>query len=275
MRGRWVSMVAILALLLGACGQSAGGIMPFSSPEPSTCLGKTAAEWTAAGYAVVVGTDQPNTLNASWRKSVVIGLGGNDTINGGTSDDVLCGGDGDDVLSGGGGINWMVGGPGNDLLTGGPRRDMQIGGGLVDGGPATPPAEPTRPAGWFEGIAPHLPDPWEGRIYAFGKVFDCQDGDGNDVLTEGPGGAGEESNVPTRMWGCDGDDEINEGDGDGYLWGGRGFDTLIGGPGNDWLSGGEDEDWCDGGLHQGAVNGVWAAVDSAYDGTCEVAIGIP
>ncbi|MEK9724555.1 MAG: calcium-binding protein [Rhodospirillaceae bacterium] len=246
-------------------------------PEP-TCLGKTASEWREAGYATIIGTYGNDRLSASWRKSVLFGLAGNDTLSGSSGADVLCGGDGDDVLSGGGGINWLVGGQGNDRLIGGPKRDMMIGGEVVDHGPASVPPEPTRPPGWYLGIAPHLPDPWHGRIYAFGHVFDCAPGDGNDELRENAGGGGEELNVGTRLWGCGGDDWLSEGDGDGYLFGGDGDDTLLGGPGNDWLSGGAGWDTCDGGPNQGAVSPVdpvWRTDDSTIDGTCEFVTAVP
>lgn len=265
----------LLALLLGPLVLTSA---PARATEAPTCLGRTVAEWQAAGYVVVMGTDAGQTLTASWRKSVLFGLGGDDRLNGGSSDDVLCGGDGDDILAGGGGINWLVGGAGADVLTGGPKRDMLIGDDLLDGGAAAVPPEPARPAGWYEGIAPHLDDPWGERIYAFGRVFDCDPaGAGDDDLDEQAGGAGEEVNVGTRLWGCGGNDTLDEGDGDGYLHGGDGDDILTGGPGNDWLSGGAGVDRCDGGQHQGAVHpgGVWAAVDSAYDGTCEVVVNIP
>jgi hypothetical protein len=263
---------ALLLLLL-----LAGLAAPAGAQAPATCLGRTADEWRAEGYVVVVGTAGADRLSASWRRSVVMGLAGNDAISGSTADDILCGGDGDDVISGGGGINILVGGLGRDKLTGGAKRDMMIGGEVVDGGPAAPPPDPERPAGWYEGIAPHAGDPWAGRIYLAGRVYDCADGDGDDELREGAGGAGEELNVGTRLWGCGGDDLLDEGDGDGYLMGGPGDDTLIGGPGNDWLSGGDGVDTCDGGLHQGAVHpgGVWAAIDSAIDGSCETVANVP
>lgn len=271
---RLLSLSILLALLLGGATISLA-----SSPDSPTCLGRTAQEWQAAGYVVVVGTPANNTLNASWRKSVLMGLGGNDTLNGGGADDVLCGGDGDDTLNGGGGINWLVGGRGHDTLHGGPKRDMMVGGEVVLTGTGEPPFPPEyqRPPGWYAGIAAHLPDPWGEDIYAFGMIFACDPDDGNDLLYEYAGGAGEEVNVPTRLWGCAGDDVLNEGDGDGYLHGGPGDDVLIGGPGNDWLSGGDGVDWCDGGLSQNGVHwqGVWAAVDSVYDGTCDDVMGIP
>lgn len=266
------SLVLLLALL-------AGGSAVSLASSPPTCLGRTAAEWQVAGYTVVMGTAANNTLGASWKKTVIFGLGGNDTLNGSGADDILCGGDGNDTLNGGGGINILIGGRGDDTLKGGPKRDMLIGGEVIDGGDAAPPFPPEyeRPDGWYEGIAPHLPDPWEGRIYLTGRVYDCDPDDGDDLLYEYAGGGGEEVNVGTYLNGCAGDDRLEEHDGDGYLIGGPGDDILLGGPGNDWLSGGDGIDNCDGGLSQNGVHwqGVWAAVDSVYDGTCETSIGIP
>lgn len=261
-------LVLVMAVLVALWPGSA-------SADHPTCLGRTASQWQAAGYVVRVGTYGNDRLSASWRKSVLFGLAGNDILSGSSGSDVLCGGDGDDVLSGGSGINWLIGGRGNDVLIGGPKRDMMIGGDTIDGGPATVPPEPTRPPGWYEGIAPHLPDPWNGRIYAFGHVFDCAPGDGNDTLDERAGGGGEEPNVGTRLWGCGGDDWLSEGDGDGYLLGGDGDDTLLGGPGNDWGDGGTGTDYCDLGANQGTVapDGIWKTVDAAFN--CEVVLGVP
>lgn len=278
MRRAFSGLVALC--LLAACA-SPSFTAASSPPPPPTCLGRTAAEWQAAGYVVVMGTDTGQTLNASWRKSVVFGLGGNDRLNGGSSDDVLCGGDGDDTLYGGGGINTLVGGRGADELNGGPKRDDMIGGEVINGAPGDPPAFRPRPVGWYQGTDPYYPaatspDPYGGRLYALGWWFDCDPDDGADRLIEGAGGAGEEPNVGPALWGCADADYLDGGDGDENLDGGDGDDTLIGGPGNDRLAGGAGEDYCDGGLNQGAVHpsGEWAAVDS-HDGTCEVVTNIP
>ena len=45
---------------------------------------------------------------------MIIGLGGNDTINGAGADDRICGGDGNDSLLGGPGVDRLDGGLGTD-----------------------------------------------------------------------------------------------------------------------------------------------------------------
>lgn len=272
---RALLLAFILALLLGPALAFA------SSPEPPTCLGRTVPEWQALGYQIRLGTAGNDVLNAPWQKTVLFGLEGDDVLNDGGNDGILCGGPGNDTLNGYGGLNTLVGGDGDDLLNGGPKRDHLIGGEVVVVGQGAPPFPPEyqRPPGWYAGIAAHLDDPWGDLIYAHGLILECApppDGaTDDDVLLEFAGGAGEERNVPTRLWGCAGNDRLEEHDGDGYMHGGEGDDILIGGPGNDWLSGGPGLDECDGGLHQGNTNGVWAAIDSAYDGTCETVLNVP
>ena len=45
---------------------------------------------------------------------MIVGLGGNDTINGAGGDDRICGGDGNDSLVGGPGVDRLDGGAGTD-----------------------------------------------------------------------------------------------------------------------------------------------------------------
>lgn len=264
-----IPIATIVSLIMLAAPARAAG------PEP-TCLGRTPADWRAAGYTVIVGTAANNTIQGTWRNDAIFGLGGDDTIYGNNGDDVLCGGPGDDVLNGGSGINVLVGGAGADLLSGGPKRDEMIGDEVVDRGAAAVPPDEPRPGGWLEGTG--RPDPRGEDIYLFGHRFTCDDaGAGNDQMFEAAGGGGEEASVAPRLYGCAGDDWLDGGDGDEYLHGGAGDDTLIGGPGNDWAACGDGTDWFDGGYNQGAVSadGLWAAVDSDYAGDCETVVNVP
>ncbi len=58
----------------------------------------------------------------------LIGLGGNDTLNGGLANDILDGGDGADVLNGSSGNDQLLGGRGTDTLNGGDGADQLFGG---------------------------------------------------------------------------------------------------------------------------------------------------
>ncbi len=64
---------------------------------------------------------------------VILGLGGDDTITGGTGDDTLCGGSGNDTIRGGqiglntkSGSDTLIGGPGTDTLNGGDGNDVGV-----------------------------------------------------------------------------------------------------------------------------------------------------
>jgi Ca2+-binding RTX toxin-like protein len=58
----------------------------------------------------------------------LLGLGGNDTINGGNGNDTLDGGNGNDTLDGGNGDDILIGGAGNDRISGGNGADVIRGG---------------------------------------------------------------------------------------------------------------------------------------------------
>ncbi|WP_375055367.1 retention module-containing protein [Zobellella sp. DQSA1] len=73
----------------------------------------------------IVGTDADETLEASGsNKAYIQGVGGNNTLIGGSDNDVLLGGDGDDILIGGAGDDILIGGLGNNILTGGEGADV-------------------------------------------------------------------------------------------------------------------------------------------------------
>lgn len=74
--------------------------------------------------ATIVGTAGPDVLEGTKNVDVIVGLGGNDTIEGGSGSrdggpDLICGGEGDDSFSDGGGwIGDSDGGAGTDTLVG-------------------------------------------------------------------------------------------------------------------------------------------------------------
>ena len=78
----------------------------------------------------VHGTDGDDVINCSGSDKGlhIYGLGGNDTLTGGSGDDHLIGGDGNDTLDGGPGDEGLHGGYGNDMLSGGAGDDLCEGG---------------------------------------------------------------------------------------------------------------------------------------------------
>jgi hypothetical protein len=78
--------------------------------------------------ATIVGSRGQDTLKATRRADVIVGLGGNDTITGAGHNDVICGNAGNDRLTGSAGRDRMFGGLGDDFLVGGPGKDTLRGG---------------------------------------------------------------------------------------------------------------------------------------------------
>ena len=62
------------------------------------------------------------------RSNLMLGLGGDDTLDGRGQGDILYGGDGKDTLYGGDGNDTLIGGAGDDRLEGGQGNDTLIGG---------------------------------------------------------------------------------------------------------------------------------------------------
>ena len=60
--------------------------------------------------------------------NVLMGMGGDDTLTGGTNNDTLNGGAGMDTLNGEAGADMLMGGAGDDTLSGGPGTDTLTGG---------------------------------------------------------------------------------------------------------------------------------------------------
>lgn len=71
---------------------------------------------------------EPLVLAAPGDRNLVIGLGGDDALDGGDEQDRLVGGTGNDALVGGPGADVLVGGDGSDTLTGGDGNDRLRGG---------------------------------------------------------------------------------------------------------------------------------------------------
>ncbi|MFL5295554.1 MAG: hypothetical protein ACJ798_04150 [Phenylobacterium sp.] len=84
------------------------------------------------------GTSGDDSLTAGDHTRLIFGLGGNDTLAGGSESDAIFGGSGADRLGGGGGNDLLLGGEGNDTLSGGTGGDTLAGGpggDVMTGGP--------------------------------------------------------------------------------------------------------------------------------------------
>ncbi|GAA5083090.1 Ig-like domain-containing protein [Lysobacter panacisoli] len=162
----------------------------------------------------VTGTDNfGDTISGDARANRLIGLGGNDWIDGRAGDDVLVGGQGNDTLIGGDGADALAGEDGDDTLQGGAGKDVLAGGAGVDL--------------LYGGADDDRISSDDGDDIAYG-------GDGNDTIG---GQAGADT-----LYGEAGDDGLSGGDGNDTLDGGIGNDALSGDAGNDLLRGGAGDD---------------------------------
>ena len=85
-----------------------------------------------ASAAIIIGTNQPDTITATSGTNTIVGKGGGDTLTGYNNADVIVGnGEGDwiggaggnDMLAGENGADTMYGGNGNDIVSGGAGDD--------------------------------------------------------------------------------------------------------------------------------------------------------
>jgi Ca2+-binding RTX toxin-like protein len=83
----------------------------------------------ATSLALNLGTAGNDVLSAAiGTVGALLGLGGNDQINGRDGNDVASGGNGDDAIDGAGGNDTLQGGAGNDTISGGDGNDVIMGG---------------------------------------------------------------------------------------------------------------------------------------------------
>lgn len=220
---------------------------------------------------VVEGTEGNDKMFALDLGQHVNGLGGNDTLYGGTGDDTLEGGDGNDNLVGKFGNDHLLGGLGNDNLWGGYGDD------ILEGGEGNDVLRADFGNDELYG--------GEGNDWLYGDDGDdyIEGGDGNDRLYGGTGlneiyggagndklfgggdndfidGGADQDNI--HGWGGDdtlrgggGNDVIAGDDGDDTIYGDAGNDQLIGDAGNDTLYGGEGNDRLVGHTGHDALNG--------------------
>jgi len=157
----------------------------------------------------------------------VIGIQGDNRLNGGPGSDFFQTFAGTDVIAGGGGNDLIRTGGGNDSIGGGDGNDTIFSGSASDA------------------VAGGTGDEF---IYG-GKADDLVDGgDGNDVLLGDRGndtvlgGSGSDT-----VFGNQGNDVVSGGDGNDSLFGGKDNDSVNGGSGNDFISGDRGSDVLTGG----------------------------
>jgi Ca2+-binding RTX toxin-like protein len=93
----------------------------------------TTKTWVDLFNASLIGLSGNDTLNGSARSEIIKGDTGDDLLYGGGGNDTLDGGAGNDVLTGVGGNESLVGGSGNDTIFGADGNDTIIGGTGSDG----------------------------------------------------------------------------------------------------------------------------------------------
>jgi Ca2+-binding RTX toxin-like protein len=160
--------------------------------------------------------------------TIVLGLGGNDTINGSFANDFLQGNQGNDDIDGNGGMDRIKGGQGNDDI-------YDFGTGSVingDRGDDYINADDDAEFTWIFGGNQDPSDPLDGNDYINGSH-------GIDII-QGNGGNDD-------IDGDRGDDFIRGGKGNDDLYGGSGDDEVRGDLGNDWIVGSRDADVMTGG----------------------------
>ena len=131
---RLLTVVALVAALLGAAAPAAAQAQQFCGGQRATIVGTPGAD-------VLTGTSGPDVIVALGGNDVVYGKDGHDIICGGHGNDRLHGGDGSDTiyafngsdfLEGGKGYDTLYAGAGADVLWGGTGQDSLFGGPGVD-----------------------------------------------------------------------------------------------------------------------------------------------
>ncbi|WP_027367237.1 FecR domain-containing protein [Desulfocurvibacter africanus] len=189
------------------------------------------------GNNSIEGTEYPDFIQGLAGDDSLWGLGSNDTLQGGEGNDVLYGGAGDDVLDGGRGDNSIDGGAGNNWVSYASVRDTFQNKGVVvyldDEGDDS---YGVREYPVYESNGNLLNEPHseyddlasianvEGSIFS-DAIY------GNDHNNHLKGLAGDDSII-----GNAGDDILDGGQGNDTIDGGFGSDVILGGSGNDWVS---------------------------------------
>ena len=211
----------------------------------------------------IFGDSNANLLDASFYKSPVTlhGMGGNDTLLGGSAADVLDGGEGVDQVTQSSTktqtlTDLLLTGNGSDTLLSIERANLTAKSALGN----------TLDASLFHGLVTLTGGDGPDRLLSSimgGKIIGGAGkdtiigGDGNDILSGGKGndwisgGKGHDAisggDGDDRLDGQEGDDTVLGDAGHDIIQGGSGLDVCLGGAGNDHIDGGADRDTVSGG----------------------------
>ncbi len=220
------------------------------------------------GDDVVFGGTGNDTIEGGVGNDQLMGNDGNDTITGGEGDDMLFGADGDDSLAGNAGNDKIEGSSGNDSITGG-GGDDSIDGGTGDDSINAGTGNDVVAGGDGNDIintGNHI-DPAIDYDYLGTDPSENDQFPDNDLDTVF-GGAGDDiittGDDDDSIDGGAGNDFIDAGIDDDSVTGGTGNDTIIGSQGEDIIAGNEGDDVIYGGLSTEVLN-LPDAIDSAPD----------
>lgn len=174
-------------------------------------------------------------VSGGYTADVLVGGGGDDTINGGAGFDTIDGGEGNDNIVSGDGYDSASGGTGEDAITGNNGFDTLEGG--------------TGDDTLSGGLGTDMMDGGTDDDLLSGQAGSdtLSGGDGDDTLN---GNAGADS-----LSGENGNDVLSGGINNDTLVGGEGQDTLNGGNGSDMLDGGDGDDRLEGNSGADVLNG--------------------
>lgn len=175
--------------------------------------------------------------------SSAFGLGGNDTLIGGSGIDRLFGNGGEDIIRGNAGDDFLVAGNGDDNVDAGAGNDLVIGvRGInsIEGG--------TGDDSIFGGLEDDIITDSSGSNTLVGSTGNdsIRGGSDDDLIFGGPGtdflsGAGGNDRIYAQagddtVSGGTGEDIVSGNDGDDVLQGEQGDDIIVGGSGNDQVN---------------------------------------
>lgn len=191
-----------------------------------------------AGHVRVVATQGDDVILAPYHRSLMKGLGGEDSIVGQNQNDTLHGGNGDDTMTGGLGRDHLFGGLGSDVLYAGTsssgysgsERNWLHGGGGGDS---------LRGGGGQDVL---YGDNGDDTLYGGSGRDRLLGGDKSDLLFGDFGSAGTGGYHRDKIYGENGADTLYGDGGNDLLNGGKGADALYGGRGRDVLFGGAGAD---------------------------------
>ncbi len=217
-----------------------GGGEVFSSiwdPRSSTIVG---LDFPTGNRAILQGTTfttglGDTILSGTASANLMLGQGGNDTIDGIGGNDTIYGGDGNDTLIGGLGTDNLFGEEGNDILRGSTDN--------MDGGSGFDTADFSDALSLFTVDGPGNTHSGGFDLISMERVLGSNSFAVTDnillggTLVEGFGQNGDDT-----ITGSGANEVLNGGQGDDILSGGAGNDTLDGGMGADSMAGGADND---------------------------------